>query len=93
MSNRLVVALRDDCGAVPESKVRAVRAVLDRQIVMPGALLKLAQRMAADYGATTLVVGDRTASRETIGALERLGIFGSIVRISRRATCEPLTWL
>ena len=46
----VVIALRDDCGSVPPSKVRALRQVLDRSVVMPPSLLKLAERMAADYG-------------------------------------------
>ncbi|MBI5850770.1 MAG: primosomal protein N' [Planctomycetes bacterium] len=46
----VVVALRDDSGAVPIERVRPVRVVLDRDVVMPPALLLLAQRVASDYG-------------------------------------------
>ncbi len=46
----VVVALRDDSGALPAAKVRAVRQVLDRTLVMPPSLLELARRMATDYG-------------------------------------------
>jgi primosomal protein N' (replication factor Y) len=46
----VVVRVRDDCGEVPPQKVRPVRDVLDRDLVMPDALLRLAERMARDYG-------------------------------------------
>jgi primosomal protein N' (replication factor Y) len=46
----VVIGLRDDCGSVPRAKVRAVLAVLDREVVMPQSLLDLAARIAGDYG-------------------------------------------
>ncbi|MGA0060674.1 MAG: replication restart helicase PriA [Planctomycetota bacterium] len=46
----VVVRLRDECGEVPAHKIRAVREVLDHDLVLPEALLQLASRMTHDYG-------------------------------------------
>jgi len=84
----LVVAVdpgRSKCGV---AVVRSDGSCPEKRVVPAAELCEAVARMAADYGATTLVVGDRTASRETIGALERLGIFGSIVRTDEHRSTE-----
>ncbi len=46
----IVTALRDDCGDVPPARVRPLTQVLDAEIPLPEPLLRLAERIARDYG-------------------------------------------
>lgn len=84
----LVIAVdpgRDKCGV---AVVRSDGTCPEKRVVAATEVGEAAAAMAAGHGATTLVIGDRTASRETIRALERLGVFESIVRVDEHRSTE-----
>lgn len=84
----LVIAVdpgRDKCGV---AVVRSDGTCPEKRVVAATEVGETVAAMAAGYGATTLVIGDRTGSRETIRALERLGVFGSIVRTDEHRSTE-----
>jgi len=84
----LVIAVdpgRDKCGV---AVVRSDGTCPEKRVVAAAEVGEVAAAMAAGHGATTLVIGDRTGSRETVRALERLGVFESIVRTDEHRSTE-----
>ena len=79
--NQTIIAIdpgREKCGI---AVVHKPKGVLTQQVINTGQLNSLIQKLSADYNTSTVVIGDRTSSKEARSNLEQLRIDGQPLTI------------